>query len=132
MAEIGKIYADAGKWSSIDPPATRAGPLTSAWKVIDGDGKPWTVTITVDDVADQNNKHLVKIGVVRAALRMLKPGAKATRRLVSCAESRLRRQYRGLGPFHSGEIRTRINFLQSTGLQLACALKHRIGDRADM
>jgi putative intracellular protease/amidase len=66
MTEIGKIYEAAGKWSSIDPPVARAVPSSGAWKAVDGDGKFWTVTIRVDDVAGQSKRHLVKIGVVRA------------------------------------------------------------------
>jgi putative intracellular protease/amidase len=65
FTEIGKIYAAAGKWSNTALPVTPAVPSSGTWKAVDGDGKPWTVTIRVDDVAGQSNKHLVKIGVVR-------------------------------------------------------------------
>ncbi len=69
--EIGRIYAAAGKadtdqWSRSGAPVTPSGQPVSAWKVIDGDGKPWTVTISSDAVAGQSNKHLVRIGVARA------------------------------------------------------------------
>jgi len=64
--EIGKIYAAVGKWSTIDTPVAAAVPASGAWKAVDGDGKFWTITISVDDVASQRNEHLVKIGVVRA------------------------------------------------------------------
>jgi hypothetical protein len=59
MTEVGKIYAAAGKWSIIDPPVAKAAPSSSAWKAVDGDGKSWTVTIRVDDVAGQRKTHLV-------------------------------------------------------------------------
>jgi putative intracellular protease/amidase len=67
VTEVGKIYAAAGKWSHIDTAAAHSVLESSVWKAVDGDGKSWTVTISVDDVAGQSKTHLVKIGVVRAA-----------------------------------------------------------------
>ena len=64
--EIGKIYAAAGKWSNIETPVAAAVPSSGAWKAVDGDGKFWTVTISVNDVAGKSNEHPVKIGVIRA------------------------------------------------------------------
>ena len=46
--------------------AFSAGVSASAWKAIDGDGKPWTVTISSDDAGGSSNTHRVRIGVLSA------------------------------------------------------------------
>jgi len=66
LEEIGKAYADAGKWSRSDSRAPPADHPVSAWNAIDGDGRRWTVTIASDEMAGQPNRHLVKFAVVAA------------------------------------------------------------------